>query len=55
MPDRKQDSLRKDMKLKENTIESLQPQENDVIIIAISENRKNADISAKSVALYIKT
>jgi len=52
MPDRKQDSLRKDIKLKENIIESLQPQENDVIIIASSENRKNADIAAKSAALY---
>jgi hypothetical protein len=52
MPDRKQDSLRKDTKLKEKIIESLKPQENDVIIIASSENKKNADIAAKSAALY---
>lgn len=52
MPDRKQDSLRRDIKLKENIIETLQPQENDVIIIASSENKKNADIAAKSAALY---
>lgn len=52
MPDRKQDSLRNDTKLKEKIMESLEPQENDVIIIASSENKKNADIAAKSAALY---
>lgn len=52
MPDRKQDSLRNDIKLKEKIIESLQPNENDVIIIASSETKKNAEIAAKSAALY---
>jgi hypothetical protein len=51
MPDRNQDSLRKDSKLKEQILENLSPKENDVIIIASSNNKKNANLAAKSAAL----
>jgi len=51
MPDRNQDSLRKDSKLKEQILENLSPKENDVIIIASSHNKKNANLAAISAAL----
>ena len=51
MPDRNQDSLRKDPKLKEHLLTKLNPEENDVIIIASSNNKKNANLAAKSAAL----
>lgn len=51
MPDRSQDSLRKDAKLRNEMLENLKPEENDVIIIASSNNKRNADLAAKSAAL----
>ncbi|MGQ0376435.1 MAG: DUF4443 domain-containing protein, partial [Nitrososphaerota archaeon] len=42
MPDRSQDSLRKDAKLRHEMLENLKPEENDVIIIASSNNKRNA-------------
>ncbi|MFQ5782938.1 MAG: DUF4443 domain-containing protein [Nitrosopumilus sp.] len=51
MPDRNQDSMRKDPNLKKQLLEKLAPQENDVIIIASSNNKKNANLAAKSAAL----
>ncbi len=51
MPDRNQDSLRKDPKLRKQILENFSPKENDVIIIASSNNKKNANLAAKSAAL----
>jgi len=51
MPDRNQDSLRKDPKLKQQILENMSPKENDVIIVASSDNKKNANLAAKSAAL----
>lgn len=51
MPDRNQDSLRKEPKLRAKIFQELKPQENDVIIIASADNKKNADLAAKSAAL----
>lgn len=51
MPDRNQDSLRKDPKLRVDLFQKLQPQENDVIIIASADDKIRADLAAKSAAL----
>jgi len=51
MPDRTQDSLRNESEIKNILLENLQPDENDVIIIASSDNKKNANLAAKSAAI----
>lgn len=51
MPDRNQDSLRKEPELRAEILEKLRPQEDDVIIIASADDKKSADLAAKSAAL----
>ena len=51
MADRSQDSLRRDPKLRAELLEKLNPKENDVIIIASSNNKRNANLAAKNAAL----
>lgn len=51
MPDRNQYSLRNEPKLRFEMLEKLKPEDNDIIIIGSSENRKNAELAAKSAAL----
>jgi hypothetical protein len=51
MPDRNQYFLRNEPKLRTEMLEKLKPEDNDIIIIGSSENRKNAELAAKSAAL----
>lgn len=51
MPDEKQDSLKKDPKLYASMMKKLRPEDNDVIIIGSAEDRKAAEMAAKSAAL----
>lgn len=51
MPDRAQDSLRRESGLRSLLLKKLEPDEGDVIIIASSDDKKNADLAAKSAAL----
>lgn len=51
MPDRNQDSLRKDLKIYAALTEKLKPENNDVVIIGSAEDGKTAEMAAKSAAL----
>lgn len=51
MPDRAQDSLRREPELRSILLEKLNPDEKDIIIIASSDDKKNANLAAKSAAL----
>ncbi len=51
MPDKNQDSLRKDLKIYAALMEKLKPENNDVVIIGSAEDRKTAEMAAKSAAL----
>ena len=52
LPDTNEDLLRNDQKVHSLIIERLAPEENDVIIIGSSQDKKIAEMAAKSVALY---
>lgn len=52
MPSTREDLMRKDQTLYFLIMKNLQPQENDVIIIGSSENKKTAEMAAKSAALH---
>jgi hypothetical protein len=52
MPSTREDLLRKDLKLHSLIIKKLQPEENDVIIIGSSDEKKTAEMAAKSAALH---
>jgi predicted transcriptional regulator len=51
MPNRNQDSLRSDFKIRKSIIETLRPEESDVIIIGSAEKKKIAEIATKQTAL----
>jgi hypothetical protein len=52
MPSTREDLLRKDQKLHSLIMKRLQPEDNDVIIIGSSEDKKTAEMAAKSAALH---
>ncbi|VVC05943.1 Uncharacterised protein [uncultured archaeon] len=52
MPDTREDLLRNNPKVHSLIIKKLEPEENDVIIIGSSENKKTAELAAKSAALH---
>lgn len=52
MPDTDKDLLRNDPKIHSLILKELQPEDNDVIIIGSSENKKTAEVAAKSAALH---
>jgi hypothetical protein len=52
MPDTREDLLRNNPKIHSLIIKKLAPKDNDVIIIGSSENRRTAELAAKSAALY---
>lgn len=52
LPGTGEDLMRNDQKVHSWLIEKLSPQENDVIIIGSSHNKKIAEMAAKSAALY---
>ena len=52
MPDTHEDLLRNNPKIHSLVIKKLQPEDNDVIIIGSSENKKTAELAAKSAALH---
>ena len=52
MPDRRQDSLRNNPKVHSLIIKKLKPEEDDVIIIGSAEDKKTAEMAAKSAALH---
>jgi hypothetical protein len=52
LPDTNEDLMRNDPMVHSLIIDRLAPEENDVIIIGSSQNRKVAEMAAKSVALY---
>ena len=52
MPDTREDLLRNNPKIHSLIIKKLEPEENDVIIIGSSENKKTAELAAKSAALH---
>jgi hypothetical protein len=52
MPSTREDLLRKDPKLHSLIMKKLQPEDNDVIIIGSSEDKKIAEMAAKSAALH---
>jgi Domain of unknown function (DUF4443) len=51
MPDTREDLLRNNPKIHSLIIKKLEPEDNDVIIIGSSENKKTAELAAKSAAL----
>jgi hypothetical protein len=53
MPNKIQDALRKEPKTYDLIITHLRPEEEDVIIITSADDRKTAEMSAKSTALQI--
>jgi len=52
LPGTDEDLMRNDQKIHSLIIEKLAPEENDVIIIGSSQNKKIAEMAAKSAALY---
>jgi len=52
MPNTREDLLRNNPKIHSLIIKKLEPKDNDVIIIGSSENKKTAELAAKSAALY---
>ena len=52
LPGTDEDLMRNDQKIHSLIIEKLSPEENDVIIIGSSQDKKIAEIAAKSAALY---
>jgi len=52
MPDTREDLLRNNPKIHSLIIKKLMPKDNDVIIIGSSENKRTAELAAKSAALY---
>jgi hypothetical protein len=52
MPDTREDILRNNPKIRSLIIKKLEPKDNDVIIIGSSENKKTAELAAKSAALH---
>lgn len=52
MPDTREDLWKNDQKIHSLIVKRLQPEDNDVIIIGSSENKKTAEMAAKSAALY---
>jgi len=52
MPDTREDLLRNNPKIHSLIIKKLEPKDNDVIIIGSSENKRTAELAAKSAALY---
>ena len=53
MPDKSQDSLRREPKIHDLIITQLGPEDDDVIIIVSADDRKTAEMAAKSTALQI--
>ena len=53
MPNKSQDALRNEPKIYDLIITHLRPEEEDVIIITSADDRKTAEMSAKSTALQI--
>jgi hypothetical protein len=51
MPDTREDLLRNNPKIHSLIIKKLKPEENDVIIIGSSEDKRTAELAAKSAAL----
>ena len=52
MPDTREDLLRNNPKIHSLIIKKLEPKDNDVIIIGSSENKRTAELAAKSAALH---
>ena len=52
MPDTREDLLRNNPKIHSLIIKKLEPEDNDVIIIGSSGNKKTAELAAKSAALH---
>ena len=52
MPDTQEDLLRNNPKIHSLIIKKLSPKDNDVIIIGSSENKRTAELAAKSAALH---
>ena len=52
MPDTREDLLRNNPKIHSFIIMKLMPKDNDVIIIGSSENKRTAELAAKSAALH---
>ncbi len=52
MPDTREDLLRNNPKIHSLIIKKLEPEDNDVIIIGSSENKRTAELAAKSAALH---
>jgi Domain of unknown function (DUF4443) len=52
MPNTREDVLRSEPKIHSLIIQQFQPEENDVIIIGSSEDKKTAEMAAKSAALH---
>jgi hypothetical protein len=52
MPDTREDILRNNTKIHSLIIKKLEPKDNDVIIIGSSENKRTAELAAKSAALH---
>ena len=52
MPDTREDLLRNNPKIHSLFIKKLAPKDNDVIIIGSSENKRTAELAAKSAALH---
>lgn len=52
IPGTYEDLLRNDPKMHSLILKKLQPEDNDVIIIGSSENKRTAEMAAKSAALY---
>ncbi|HET6457809.1 MAG TPA: DUF4443 domain-containing protein [Nitrosopumilaceae archaeon] len=52
MPDTREDLLRNNPKIHSLIIKKLMPKDNDVIIIGSSENKRTAELAAKSAALH---
>jgi hypothetical protein len=52
MPNTREDLLRNNPKIHSLIIKKLEPKDNDVIIIGSSENKKTAELAAKSAALH---
>jgi hypothetical protein len=52
IPGTHEDLLRNDQEIHSLILEKLQPEDNDVIIIGSSENKRTAEMAAKSAALY---
>ena len=52
MPNTREDLLRNNPKIHSLIIKKLEPKDNDVIIIGSSENKRTAELAAKSAALH---